>query len=170
MVQPEIMPQLVAHNELDLSLIHHFQHGGVQCIAAEITVEIGVHFEQLHRNPLAGQQRQGAGVVDVGMGQDHGVERGRVDREGRPVAQPQLLLALEQPGVDEHAVAVRGDENGFALYRSASRMPNADSSQLNVTREVVIDAPGWLWPELPRDVPYPLQSMTAKSVKNTYNA
>ena len=91
----------------------------------------------------------------------------------RPMAMLPRLSQADQTDSKFHglpALRVRGDENGFALYRSASRMPNADSSQLNVTREVVIDAPGWLWPELPRDVPYPLQSMTAKSVKNTYNA
>ena len=59
---------------------------------------------------LAHQQRQDARVVDVGMGEDDGVERRRLDRERRPVAQAQVLGSLEHARVDQHLLAVRLDQ------------------------------------------------------------
>ena len=53
--------------------------------------------------PAGDQPRQVAGVVHVRVGQDHGVDGGRVDGQRVPVAPPQLLEPLEQPAVDEHA-------------------------------------------------------------------
>jgi len=47
------------------------------------------------------EPRQVAGVVDVRVGQDDVVDRGGFDRQGLPVAQPQVLEALEQAAVDQ---------------------------------------------------------------------
>ena len=51
---------------------------------------------------LTRQQRQVAAVVNVRVGEDHGVDLSRIDRQRRPVAQAQLLVALEQPAVDQY--------------------------------------------------------------------
>ena len=56
------------------------------------------------------QARNEAAVVDVRMRQQHRVDRGRRHRQRRPVAQAQLLQALEQPAIDEQAPAVVFDE------------------------------------------------------------
>jgi hypothetical protein len=61
---------------------------------------------------FAHQQWQVAAVVQVGVGQDDGVDLAGHHRQGSPVAQAQLLVALEQPAVDQEAVARRaGPEN-----------------------------------------------------------
>ncbi len=44
-------------------------------------------------------------MVDVRVGQHDGIDRFRLQREDIPVAQPQLLEALEQSAVDQHALA-----------------------------------------------------------------
>jgi hypothetical protein len=49
-------------------------------------------------------------VVQVGVGQDDGVDLVRAPPAGVPVAQAQLLVALEQPAVDQQAVAVVPDQ------------------------------------------------------------
>jgi hypothetical protein len=49
---------------------------------------------------FAHQHRQVAAVVQVGVGQDDGVDLAGHHRQGSPVAQAQLLVALEQPAVD----------------------------------------------------------------------
>ena len=48
------------------------------------------------------QSGEPAGVVDVGVGDDDGVDGGRIDRERLPVRQSVAFGALEQPCVDEH--------------------------------------------------------------------
>jgi hypothetical protein len=50
---------------------------------------------------LRGQPRQVSGVVDVGMRQQHPVQRGDVERQRPPVALAQLLVTLEQAAVDQ---------------------------------------------------------------------
>jgi hypothetical protein len=57
------------------------------------------------------QQRQVAAVIDVRMRQHDGRQLGRVDRQPRPVAQPQLLESLEQAAVDQECSGGgRGDQ------------------------------------------------------------
>jgi hypothetical protein len=59
---------------------------------------------------FAHQQRQVAAVVEVGMGQHHRVDLAGCHRRRHPVAQPQLLVALEQPAVDQQALVLVLDE------------------------------------------------------------
>ena len=49
------------------------------------------------------QPRQQAGMVDVGMGQDHRVDLGRIEPERAGVQPLQRARALEQPAVDQNA-------------------------------------------------------------------
>ena len=59
---------------------------------------------------LLDQYRQIARMIEVRMGKHDRVDGGRLDRERRPVAFAQLLVALEQPAVDEHAVPAGFDQ------------------------------------------------------------
>ncbi len=52
--------------------------------------------------PVPHQRGHVAGVVQVRMGQDHGVDRGRRDRERRPVAFAAAFVALEEAAVHQH--------------------------------------------------------------------
>ena len=52
------------------------------------------------------QPGQEAAVVDVRMRQHHCIDVGRGQGQGLPVAQPQLLDALEQPAVDQQLAAL----------------------------------------------------------------
>jgi hypothetical protein len=65
------------------------------------------------------ESRQVPDVIEVGVCDDDGVDRRGVDRKRRPVAQAQLLLALEQAAVDEHA-ATAGVEQKPAARDGAS--------------------------------------------------
>ena len=55
---------------------------------------------------VAGEQGQVAAVVQVGVGENHRIDL--VGRQGQwlPVAKAQLLVALEQPAIHQHAFAV----------------------------------------------------------------
>ena len=64
------------------------------------------------------QPRQEADVVDVGVGEQHPVDRLGVEGGGLPVPEPQLLLALEEPGVQQHAGAVVGQQVLRAGHRT----------------------------------------------------
>ena len=50
---------------------------------------------------LPRQQRQVAAVIDVGVGEHDGIDRLGRDRQRLPIAQPQLLKALEQAAVHQ---------------------------------------------------------------------
>ena len=50
---------------------------------------------------LAYQQGHIAAVVQVGVGQDDGIEISGGGGQGVPVTQPQLLIALKQTTVDQ---------------------------------------------------------------------
>jgi hypothetical protein len=52
---------------------------------------------------VAAEPRQVTRVVDVSVAQDHRAERARVHRERGPVTLAQLLQALEEPAVEQHA-------------------------------------------------------------------
>ena len=58
---------------------------------------------RVNRSAEAGldQQRQAAGMVEVGMGQDYGIYRGRIERERLTVARLVGGSALNQPAIDE---------------------------------------------------------------------
>ncbi len=52
------------------------------------------------------EDRKVARMVEVGVGQNHEIELGRLERRCRPVPQAEFLESLEQPAIDEHAEAV----------------------------------------------------------------
>ena len=60
--------------------------------------------------PIQTQQRQVSAVVDVGMCQQHRIDVPRFNPQRGAVAQPQLLVALEQTAVDQNALAVMLNE------------------------------------------------------------
>ena len=59
--------------------------------------------------PVLDQQRQQAAVVEMGMGQQHGVEIGRIEGERDAVADRFVRAALEHPAIDED-LGPLGDE------------------------------------------------------------
>ena len=59
---------------------------------------------------LGHQPRQHPDVVQVGVGEHHRVDGRRRHRRVGPVAEPQLLQALEHAAVDKHPPAVRVDQ------------------------------------------------------------
>ena len=85
------------------------------------------------------QERQVAAVVDVRMGQDERVERARIKREWGPVAQAQLLVALEQAAVDEHAACARSDE----MFRAGHRAGGAKKCEVHSASAGA--SPRWVW-------------------------
>ncbi len=44
-------------------------------------------------------------MVQMSVGQDDGIDAGRIDRERLPIPEPQLLESLKQAAIDEHAPA-----------------------------------------------------------------
>jgi hypothetical protein len=87
----------------------------------------GVHgrlHPQLHR------PRQPAGVIDVGVGQQHVVDRAQVEGRRLPVAQAQFLQALEQAAVHEDAALARLQQvagTGDAACGAVERQSHATS-------------------------------------------
>ena len=63
------------------------------------------------------QDREGAGVVDVGVAQDHGVDRRGIERVVAIGAVGFVSLALHQPAVEEDAVSVGLDQVARAGHR-----------------------------------------------------
>jgi hypothetical protein len=59
---------------------------------------------------LLDEQRQAAGVVDVGVAENDVVELFGVEGEGLPVSSVPLLAALDQPAVEEDALTVELDQ------------------------------------------------------------
>ena len=51
---------------------------------------------------LGYEPRQIAAMIEVGMGEDDGIDVRRLDRELLPVPLAQLLEPLEQAGIDQH--------------------------------------------------------------------
>ena len=70
--------------------------------------QVGRAAGAVHRalEALRDEPRQPAGVIDVRVRQDDGVDRLGRDRQRRPVALPQLLQALEQSAVEQDALAI----------------------------------------------------------------
>ncbi len=64
------------------------------------------------RKPCLHQLRQQAAVVDMGVGQQHGVDVGGPERKGAVVQLLQRLVALEHAAVDQDALAVRSRTDG----------------------------------------------------------
>ncbi len=63
--------------------------------------------EHASAKALRDQARQIADVVQVRVGQDHGVDVPGGHRQVGPVAQTEFLLALKQPGIDQHLMRTR---------------------------------------------------------------
>jgi hypothetical protein len=70
------------------------------------------HFAQIHGRPVGvdrpavaalDQQRQPAGMIDVGMGDDHRIERLRVEAELVMVVPLMLAAALDQAAFDQYS-------------------------------------------------------------------
>ncbi len=59
---------------------------------------------------LADDPRQVAGVVEVGVREDDGLECLDVERRGGPIEQSQRLESLEQPAIHEHSRGARLEE------------------------------------------------------------
>jgi hypothetical protein len=76
---------------------------------------------------LPHQQRQRAGMVQVRVRQHHRVERARVEGQGLPVHQTKLLVALEQPAIDQHAPPAVLDE----VLRAGHRPGRAEEAQFH---------------------------------------
>ncbi|MNN06522.1 hypothetical protein D3C81_1193140 [compost metagenome] len=88
----------------------------------------GAH-RAVHAPPKAvsHQQRQITAVVDVGMGQHHGVEPGRIQWQWVPVAQAQVLVSLEQPTIHQYP-ALAGIEQ---VLRAGDRIGRAEKLQVH---------------------------------------
>jgi hypothetical protein len=69
---------------------------------------------------VAHQSGQPAAVVDVGVGDDDGVDRGGIDRERLPVGQAIALRALEQSRVDEHGRLTGPNQEAAPRDRASS--------------------------------------------------
>ena len=83
---------------------------------AQIRRAIGTVYRALEAVP--DQQRDVTAVIDMGMGQDHGVDvAGRHGQVG-PVAQAQFFQPLEQPAVDQDFTAAVPQQVFRACYRA----------------------------------------------------
>ena len=82
--------------------------------------QIGGAAGAMHRalESLRDQPRQPAAVIDVRVREDDGVDRLGRDRQRRPVAQAQLLQALEQPAVEQDSLAIDFEEVLGAGHRA----------------------------------------------------
>ena len=87
---------------------------------------------------LVDEQRQQAAVVEVGVGEDDGVERRRVDAQRHPVAHRLVGAALEHAAVDEDAGPTRVDE----VARAGDRARSAEEGQLHAPIVTHRAAPG----------------------------
>lgn len=67
-------------------------------------------YSRVHAKAQLAEPRHVARVVDVGVGQDDSVQRLRVEWRAAPVLLAELLVALEEPAIDEDASAVALDE------------------------------------------------------------
>ena len=59
-------------------------------------------------------------MVEMRVRQDHGVDARRLDREGIPVAQAELLQPLEQTAIDEDPPSGRLDQVAGARDRAGA--------------------------------------------------
>ena len=76
---------------------------------------------------LSCQQRQVAAVVQMGVGEDDGVDVGRWHWQGRPVAQAQRLVALEQAAIDQQALAAVGHQ----IFGAGDRVGRTEKLELH---------------------------------------
>jgi hypothetical protein len=93
---------------------------------------------------IADQRRQIAGMVQMSVGQDHGVDRSRAYWEGRPIAQPQLFAAIawrwSDRGDTPSAAGSFGESGprGFRRGRAVPRQnafPSPDTSDRSSVRD-----------------------------------
>ena len=72
------------------------------------------------------EPREVAGVVHVGVGEHDRVDGGRVDRQGIPVAPPQLAQTLEQAAVHEDPLVLDLEQ----VLRACHRPRRSEEGQL----------------------------------------
>ena len=89
---------------LDAMLSEAVNDGAVQEKAEEIGR--GPGREDRPSESLPRQPREPAGMIDVPVGEDDGLDRGRRNREAFPIALAKALLTLEQSAVDEDPLPV----------------------------------------------------------------
>ena len=65
-------------------------------------------------------------MIEMSVGENDGVDALGVDEERRPVAQAQLLVALEQTAIDEDALSVGFEQ----IFRSGDGSDGAQKSQI----------------------------------------
>ncbi len=93
---------------------------------------------------VAREERQRAGVVDMSVGEDDGVDRRGRHREGLPVPQPELLRALEETGVHQDRPA-RGANQVAGAGDRACRAEEADGRHRGSNSRMTSSAPPALW-------------------------
>ena len=74
--------------------------------------EVHGRFGAVNRSAVTAlhEQRQRAGVIDVGVRDDDRVQRRRIELEVAPVPLAQLLQSLEEPAIEQHAAPAGGNE------------------------------------------------------------
>ncbi len=97
-----VLGEAVAVGELGVLLLQ------IAAVGQQDLAQIGggLGRDHLALEAVLDQQRQIAGMIEMGMGQEHGVEARRMRPAARPVAQAQLLVALEQAAIDQKPLAV----------------------------------------------------------------
>jgi hypothetical protein len=65
-------------------------------------------------------------MVDMGMGEQHGIDACRIDRQRSPVAQAQLLEALEQAAIHQQPRAAELKQ----IFRAGDGTDAAEESEL----------------------------------------
>src|SRR5258708_25452274 len=58
--------------------------------------------------PLLDEERKQSAVVEMGVGQEHRIQAGRIERERNPVANGFIWAALEHAAIDQDPGARRG--------------------------------------------------------------
>ena len=67
----------------------------------------GAGGDDLAAEAALGEQRQPAAMVEMGVGEQHHVDRLRIEAEGLGVVLGELAAALEQAAIDQDALARR---------------------------------------------------------------
>jgi hypothetical protein len=82
-----------------------------------------------------------AGVIEMGMREHDSIDGRRVDAERLPVPEPEVLLTLEQPGVDEDTCVRCLDQEPAARDRSSRAQEGERSTRGRRRRTVGLRAP-----------------------------
>lgn len=100
-----------------------------RAVAQHDVAEFGRGRRAIHRpaEPFARQHRKIAGMVDMRVREHDRVERVGRDRQRAPVAQPQVLGALERAAVDQHAPVAVLDQ----VFRAGHGFGRTEKSQFH---------------------------------------